>query len=171
MERCSWQFQPCNREFLWWRAQNFHSCIRRQLVYSLRFYGYILDGGGCLYLFNSAGYVVFFSLPFQSKGIIHNDPLPWLWHALERKGWVCPGIPIVLSTLINEDEMPKIKTKSGAKKRFKITATGKVVASQSGKRHGMIKRSNKQIRNQRGTTVLQDCDARIVKQFLRNGTN
>ena len=37
--------------------------------------------------------------------------------------------------------MPKLKTKSGAKKRFKITATGKVKYQQSGKRHGMIKRT------------------------------
>jgi lipid A disaccharide synthetase len=36
--------------------------------------------------------------------------------------------------------MPKMKTKSAAKKRFKITATGKVVAAAAGKRHGMIKR-------------------------------
>ncbi len=47
--------------------------------------------------------------------------------------------------------MPKMKTKSGAKKRFKITGTGKVVYAQSGKRHGMIKRTTKQIRNLRGT--------------------
>ena len=32
--------------------------------------------------------------------------------------------------------MPKMKTKSGAKKRFKVTATGRVVAAQAGKRHG-----------------------------------
>ena len=38
--------------------------------------------------------------------------------------------------------MPKLKTKSGAKKRFKITGTGKVVYAQSGKRHGMIKRTH-----------------------------
>jgi len=44
-----------------------------------------------------------------------------------------------------ESQMPKIKTKSGAKKRFKVTATGKVLYAQSGKRHGMIKRSKKQI--------------------------
>ena len=62
--------------------------------------------------------------------------------------------------------MPKLKTKSGAKKRFKLTGSGKVRANQAGKRHGMIKRSNKFIRNQRGTTILNDCDARIVKQFL-----
>jgi large subunit ribosomal protein L35 len=41
--------------------------------------------------------------------------------------------------------MPKIKTKSGAKKRFKITGTGKVKAAHAGKRHGMIKRTKKQI--------------------------
>ena len=39
--------------------------------------------------------------------------------------------------------MPKLKTKSGAKKRFKITATGKVKYQQTGKRHGMIKRNDK----------------------------
>ncbi len=65
--------------------------------------------------------------------------------------------------------MPKMKTKSSAKKRFKITGTGKVRASQAGKQHGMIKRSNKQIRNQRGTTILTDQDARIVKKFLPYG--
>ena len=47
--------------------------------------------------------------------------------------------------------MPKLKTKSGAKKRFKITGTGKVVYAQAGKQHGMIKRTTKQIRNLRGT--------------------
>jgi hypothetical protein len=40
--------------------------------------------------------------------------------------------------------MPKMKTKSGAKKRLKVTATGKVLHAQKGKRHGMIKRTNKQ---------------------------
>ena len=66
--------------------------------------------------------------------------------------------------------MPKIKTKSGAKKRFKITGTGKVLYAQAGKRHGMIKRTNKQIRNQRGTTILNPSDAKIVTTyFLPNG--
>ena len=65
--------------------------------------------------------------------------------------------------------MPKLKTKSGAKKRFSLTASGKVRANQANKRHGMIKRTNKQIRNQRGTTILCDADARIVKKFLPYG--
>ena len=64
--------------------------------------------------------------------------------------------------------MPKMKTKSSAKKRFKITATGKVKSAQAGKRHGMIKRSNDFIRKQRGMTVLSDPDAKIVKKFMPN---
>ena len=65
--------------------------------------------------------------------------------------------------------MPKMKTKSGAKKRFKLTASGKVRAGQAGKRHGMIKRTNKEIRNQRGTTILSPQDAKIARKFLPNG--
>jgi large subunit ribosomal protein L35 len=65
-----------------------------------------------------------------------------------------------------EREMPKLKTKASAKKRFKITATGRVLASQAGKRHGMIKRSNKFIRNARGTTVLSAADEKIVKSYM-----
>ena len=65
--------------------------------------------------------------------------------------------------------MPKLKTKSGAKKRFRLTSTGKVRAKQAGKNHGMIKRTNKFIRNQRGTTILSEPDARIVRKFLPYG--
>ena len=62
--------------------------------------------------------------------------------------------------------MPKMKTKSSAKKRFKISATGKVIGSQAGKQHGMIKRTNKFIRDARGTMVLCDADAKIVKKYM-----
>ncbi|TVS00908.1 MAG: 50S ribosomal protein L35 [Rhodobacteraceae bacterium] len=62
--------------------------------------------------------------------------------------------------------MPKMKTKSGAKKRFSMTASGKVKAGQAGKRHGMIKRTKKFIRDARGTTVLSDQDSRIVKKYM-----
>jgi large subunit ribosomal protein L35 len=65
--------------------------------------------------------------------------------------------------------MPKMKTKSGAKKRFRLTARGKVRSGQANKRHGMIKRTKKQIRQQRGTTILSAQDARIVKRFLPYG--
>ncbi len=62
--------------------------------------------------------------------------------------------------------MPKMKTKSGAKKRFKVTASGKIKVAQAGKRHGMIKRSRKFIRNARGTSVLSEQDARVIRKFL-----
>ena len=66
--------------------------------------------------------------------------------------------------------MPKMKTKSAAKKRFKITATGKVVAAAAGKRHGRIKRTNKGIRDARGTMVLAEADGKkVVKNYLPNG--
>jgi large subunit ribosomal protein L35 len=62
--------------------------------------------------------------------------------------------------------MPKLKTKSGAKKRFRFTASGKIKAGQAGKRHGMIKRSNEQIRSLRGTTVLSDSETQRVKRWM-----
>ncbi len=62
--------------------------------------------------------------------------------------------------------MPKMKTKSGAKKRFKVTGTGKVMAAGAGKQHGMIKRTNKFIRNARGKMVLCAADAKIIKKYM-----
>ena len=62
--------------------------------------------------------------------------------------------------------MPKLKTKSSAKKRFKITARGKVIMAQAGKRHGMIKRTNSPIRKQRGTTTMAKQDSKIVKSYM-----
>ena len=65
--------------------------------------------------------------------------------------------------------MPKMKTKSSVKKRFKVTATGKVRVAQAGKQHGMIKRSNKFLRNARGTMILCEPDARIVRKMMPYG--
>lgn len=62
--------------------------------------------------------------------------------------------------------MPKMKTKSAAKKRFSFTANGHVKAGVAGKRHGMIKRTAKFVRDARGTAVLADCDAKIVKKYM-----
>lgn len=78
--------------------------------------------------------------------------------------------PAFADGALMESKMPKMKTKSGAKKRFKLTGTGKVLYAQKGKRHGMIKRTNKQIRNLRGTNVLFKSDGDNVKKyFLPNG--
>ena len=62
--------------------------------------------------------------------------------------------------------MAKLKTKSSAKKRFRFTASGKVKAPQACKRHGMIKRTNKQIRTLRGTTILSKQDEKIIKSYM-----
>jgi large subunit ribosomal protein L35 len=63
-------------------------------------------------------------------------------------------------------EMPKMKTKSGAKKRFKVTASGRIKAGPAGKRHNMIKRTQKFIRNARGFAVLDESDAGIIRQYM-----
>ena len=62
--------------------------------------------------------------------------------------------------------MPKLKTKSGAKKRFKITATGKIKAGVAGKRHRLISHSAKYIRQNRGTKVMTAADAKIIKAWM-----
>jgi large subunit ribosomal protein L35 len=65
--------------------------------------------------------------------------------------------------------MPKLKTKSGAKKRFKLTATGKIKAGVAGKRHRLISHNSKYIRTNRGTKVMSDADTKIIKLFIPYG--
>ena len=62
--------------------------------------------------------------------------------------------------------MPKMKTKSSAKKRFSRTGSGKIKGNVAYKRHNLRKRTQKMKRKARGTMILSDADARIVKQFL-----
>ena len=64
--------------------------------------------------------------------------------------------------------MPKLKTKSSVKKRFKVTGSGKIKAQAAGKRHGMLKRTAKFVRKARGTMVLSDPDIKRVKQWMPN---
>jgi large subunit ribosomal protein L35 len=63
-------------------------------------------------------------------------------------------------------KMPKLKTKSGAKKRFKFTASGKVKAGVAGKRHRLISHNSKYIRQNRGTAVMSDADAKKIKTYM-----
>jgi len=66
--------------------------------------------------------------------------------------------------------MPKMKTKSSAKKRFKITGTGKVKAAVAYKRHCLGAKPQKMKRTSRGTVVLAKADGIIVKRnFLPYG--
>ncbi len=65
--------------------------------------------------------------------------------------------------------MPKLKSKSSAKKRFRVTPTGKVRMNKAGKRHNLRKRLQKMKRKARGGGNLSAPDARIVKNFLPYG--
>ena len=66
-------------------------------------------------------------------------------------------------------EMPKLKTKSGVKKRFKLTASGKIKAGVAGKRHRLLSHNAKYIRQNRGTKVMSASDAKIIKNFIPYG--
>jgi large subunit ribosomal protein L35 len=95
--------------------------------------------------------------------------LPWRWlsaskHSSFRADAGAPGLWLAFRPR-QESQMPKLKTKSGAKKRFKVTGTGKVLAAHAGKRHGMIKRTKKQIRQLRGVDVLFKTDGERIKKY------
>lgn len=62
--------------------------------------------------------------------------------------------------------MPKLKTKSAAKKRFKFSASGLVVAQPAFKRHNLRKRSQKMKRQARGTMVLAPTDIKQVYRYM-----
>lgn len=63
--------------------------------------------------------------------------------------------------------MPKMKTKSGAKKRFKVTASGKVKFKQAHARHRLISKPKKMKRNAKGTSVMFKADGeKVVKNFM-----
>ena len=62
--------------------------------------------------------------------------------------------------------MPKMKTKSAAKKRFSVTGTGKVKRAYDFKRHCLEEKSSKMKRHARGTVVLTPGDERIVRHFM-----
>ena len=62
--------------------------------------------------------------------------------------------------------MPKLKTKSGAKKRFKLTASGLIKAGVAGKRHRLMSHNAKYIRQNRGTKVMDAADAAKIKSYM-----
>ena len=62
--------------------------------------------------------------------------------------------------------MPKQKTHKGAKKRFRVTGTGKVKHRQSGTSHLAARMTQKRKRKLRGTTVLADEFAENIKRAL-----
>ncbi|OGS22679.1 MAG: 50S ribosomal protein L35 [Elusimicrobia bacterium RIFOXYA2_FULL_39_19] len=64
--------------------------------------------------------------------------------------------------------MNKLKTHSGAKKRFKITGTGKVKYRKAGQRHLLTGMSGNRGRNLRRTEVLSGPERKTIKMALGN---
>ena len=62
--------------------------------------------------------------------------------------------------------MPKMKSHSGAKKRFKVTGSGKVLHERAGKRHLLERKSSQLTRRLTGTAELAPQDAKKVKKLL-----
>jgi len=64
--------------------------------------------------------------------------------------------------------MPKMKTKSGAAKRFKVRGSGSIKRSQAFKRHILTKKSTKVKRHLRGTQDIHASDVKSVRAMLPN---
>ena len=62
--------------------------------------------------------------------------------------------------------MPKQKTHSGAKKRFKITGTGKIKKQQAGMRHNLEVKSGKRKRRLNQDQIVSPADAKMIKKLL-----
>ncbi|MGM9746529.1 MAG: 50S ribosomal protein L35 [Paludibacteraceae bacterium] len=64
--------------------------------------------------------------------------------------------------------MPKLKTNSGAKKRFALTGTGKIKRKHAFKSHILTKKTLKQKRNLTHTGIVNRVDVKSVKALLAN---
>ena len=62
--------------------------------------------------------------------------------------------------------MPKNKTHSGAKKRIKVTGSGKLLSQHSGMRHKLEKKSSKKTRSLAGTKEMAAVDTPRLKKLL-----
>ena len=65
--------------------------------------------------------------------------------------------------------MPKIKTHKGARKRFKVTGTGKVVRHKSHTGHLFTSKSGKRKRNLRKSAIVHSTDEKRLKKLLPYG--
>ena len=63
--------------------------------------------------------------------------------------------------------MPKMKTKSSAKKRFKLTGSGKIKRKHAFKSHILTKKSKKRKLKLTHSTLVHDCDTNNIKEQLR----
>ena len=64
--------------------------------------------------------------------------------------------------------MPKMKTKSGAKKRFAFTGSGKIKRKHAYKSHILTKKSTKRKRNLTYFTIIDKADEKTIRRLLRS---
>ena len=62
--------------------------------------------------------------------------------------------------------MPKVKTNSGAKKRFALTGTGKITRKHAYKSHILTKKTKKQKRNLTHVALVDSTNLRSVREML-----
>jgi len=67
----------------------------------------------------------------------------------------------------NDQKMPKVKTNSSAKKRFKVTGTGAISFQRAFKRHILTKKSKKRKRNLNKKGIVSHANTDFVKRLLR----
>ena len=65
--------------------------------------------------------------------------------------------------------MPKIKTKSAAKKRFKVLPSGKIRRNKANRRHILTKRKRDRLNKLKKPGFIQACDRKLVMRCLPNG--
>ncbi len=70
---------------------------------------------------------------------------------------------LIIKTII---EMPKVKTNSGAKKRFALTGTGKIKRKHAYHSHILTKKTKKQKKNLCSMTLVDKSNVRAVKALL-----
>ena len=74
-----------------------------------------------------------------------------------------------MSMILNakqECQMPKMKTRRGAAKRFKVTGSGRIKRNKANHRHMLVRRSIKAKRKMRQAGVLSNPDRKIIKSIL-----
>lgn len=75
-------------------------------------------------------------------------------------------LPPINNNKLNNKKMPKVKTSSAAKKRFKLTGTGKIKRQHAYHSHILTKKTKKQKRNLDHSTIVVSANVKQVRDLL-----
>ena len=76
------------------------------------------------------------------------------------------ALPHIINNNLKLTKMPKVKTNSGAKKRFRFTGTGKIKRHHAFHSHILTKKTKKQKRNLLGETIVDRSNLKQVRDLL-----